>query len=112
MGDYADDLINSSMMLDGMEDSEPTIWIPDFEVRPEISDEMEDSKPRPEKTGKTHRVGSEFEVSIIHRKTGEKHWTGIVEANSKKDAQKQFRIKYANIRNQYTHEYGLGIRKI
>lgn len=83
MGMYADDLIDGSMMSEGMDYNKPMIWIP---------------------------IEADFEVSIIHRKTGKTEWTGIVQASSKKDAQSQFRKKYAHIRNQYTHEYGLGIR--
>ena len=85
MGDYADDLIDGSIMSEGLEHSKPMIWI---------------------------TIESDFEVSIIHRKTGKTHWSGTVKANSKKDAQSQFRKKYSHIRSQYTHEYGLGIRKI
>ena len=82
MGEFAEDLINGSMEVDGYP---PNIWVP---------------------------IEAEFEVSIIHRKTRNTHWTGTVWANSKRDAQYQFRKKYAHIRSQYTHEYGLGIRRI
>ncbi len=85
MGDYADDLIVGHLISEGMECSKPMIWIP---------------------------IEADFEVSIIHRKTGKTEWTGTVKASSKKDAQSQFRKKYAHIRSQYTHEYGLGIRLI
>lgn len=83
MGQYADDLIDGSIMSEGMDITKPTIWIP---------------------------IEADFEVSIIHRRTGKTEWTGTVKASSKKDAQSQFRKKYAHIRSKYTHEYGLGIR--
>lgn len=83
MGDFADDLKND--FSHEFPKQKPMIWIP---------------------------IEADFEVSIIHRKTGITHWTGTVTANSKKDAQSQFRKKYPHIRAQYTHEYGLGIRLI
>lgn len=83
MGDYANDLIIGSIMSEGLENSEPMIWIP---------------------------IEADFEVSIIHRKTRETHWVGTVKASSKIDAQREFRKKYMDIKNQYSNEYGLGIR--
>lgn len=85
MGDYAEDLKNDFELEFNERHGfvEPIIMIP---------------------------LESEFEVSIIHLKTGICYWTGIVTASSKKDAQRQFRKEYSHIRNQYTHEYGLGIK--
>ena len=54
----------------------------------------------------------EFEVRIIHRTSGVCAWSGVVTANSKRGAQRAFREQYSHIRNMYTHEYGLGIRKV
>ena len=54
-----------------------------------------------------------YEVSIVHRKTGNVHWsTSDIQANSKKDAQRQFRLKHAEVRKMYNHEYGLIIKRI
>lgn len=82
MGEYAEDLINGSEQTD--------LYVKKSNVLP--------SK------------GSNFEVSIIHLKTGVTHWTGSVVADSKRDAQRQFRIKYADIRSKYSYEYALGIK--
>lgn len=54
----------------------------------------------------------EYEVSIVHRRTHEIMWTGVVTASSKRDAQSEFRKQYPHIRSQYSHEYGLAIRKL
>jgi hypothetical protein len=83
MGDFAEDLIND--FSHEFPDKKPMIWIP-LEIK--------------------------YEVRIIHRRTGECEWSGEVTASSKKDAQREFRKKYAHIRSQYTHEYGLGISRI
>ena len=52
---------------------------------------------------------AEYEVRVMHTK--EVAWTGTVMATSKKDAQSVWRREYPHIRSQYTHEYGLGIRR-
>lgn len=54
----------------------------------------------------------EYKISIVHRKTGVISWTGTVMAFSKRGAQTQFRIDHADVRAQYTHEYGLYINEI
>ena len=51
-------------------------------------------------------------VKVMHRKTHNIVWTGIVKASSGKDAQIQWRKEYPHIRSQYTHEYCLAISKI
>ena len=85
MGDYANDLIDGSIRSEGYHSTKQRVHVP---------------------------KEAEFEVSIIHRKTGKACWTGTVNAGSKKDAQGQFRKKYAHIRSQYSHDYGLSIKLI
>lgn len=104
MGEYAEDLINDfshELSDDGFND----------ELSGDFSHES-DIIMFPSEYGHriTYQNQKTFEVSIIHRKTGVCYWTGKVKANSKKDAQSQFRKEYPHIRNQYTHEYGLGIK--
>ena len=92
MGDFADDLRDN--FDQEYPDMEPVIWVP-----------LENAKVH-----NVSRREAEYEVSIIHRTTGMVVWTGSVNAYSKKDAQRQFRIDHAKVRAQYTHEYGLGIK--
>jgi hypothetical protein len=83
MGDYADDLINGSIGIESESDKIiPTIWVPSL-----------------------------YQVSVIHYKNRTVHWSGEIEAASKKDAQSIFRRDFNHIRSQYDpKEYGLGIK--
>lgn len=51
----------------------------------------------------------DYTVRVIHRRTKKVEWTGVVTANSSKDAQRIWRIEYSDIRDQFTNEYELGI---
>lgn len=80
---YADDLKED--YSHELQDTSPMIWIP---------------------------AECEFEVTIVHRTSGEEQWSGVVTAGSKRGAQQQFRKQYPHIRAQYSHAYGLRIRKL
>lgn len=88
MGDYAEDLIRGSMQQENEDVDNPIIFVPDYDN------------------------DDNYRVAIVHRKTFVEEWNGTVRAINKLDAQRQFRIKYADIRSQYIHEYGLTIKPI
>lgn len=54
----------------------------------------------------------DYQVKVMHRKTNEVVWAGIVKASSGKDAQKQWRKEYPQVRIKYDHSYCLIISRI
>jgi len=62
---------------------------------------------KPKKRGKDL-----FSVKVIDPKTKEVFWEGQVIATSNKNAQKQWRIEYPDVRAKYDSDYCLSICRI